>query len=65
MVPGIYERKWEIDALCDVVKLANKYHQITKNASIFDEDWDKVLRLIVKIFKTEQRKNNESEYYFS
>jgi meiotically up-regulated gene 157 (Mug157) protein len=65
MLPGIHERKWEIDSLCYVVRLANEYYQITKDMSIFDEDWDKAMRLIVKTFKTEQRKNNESAYYFS
>jgi meiotically up-regulated gene 157 (Mug157) protein len=65
MLPGIHERKWEIDSLCYVVRLANEYYQITNDASIFDKDWDKAMRLIVKTFKTEQRKNNESDYYFS
>jgi meiotically up-regulated gene 157 (Mug157) protein len=65
MLPGIHERKWEIDSLCYVIRLANEYYQITKDDSIFDEDWDKAMRLIVKTFKTEQRKNNESEYVFS
>ncbi|MBI9040176.1 glycoside hydrolase family 125 protein [Lutibacter sp.] len=65
MLPGIHERKWEIDSLCYVIRLANEYYQITNDASIFDEDWDTAMRLIVKTFKTEQRKNNESEYVFS
>ena len=65
MLAGIHERKWEIDSLCYVVRLANEYYQITKDDSIFDEDWDNAMRLIVKTFKTEQRKNNESDYYFS
>jgi len=65
MLPGIHERKWEIDSLCYVIRLANEYYQITKDESIFDEDWDKAMRLIVKTFKTEQRKNNKSDYVFS
>lgn len=65
MLPGIHERKWEIDSLCYVIRLANEYYQITKDNSIFDEDWDKAMRLIVTTFKTEQRKNNESDYRFS
>jgi meiotically up-regulated gene 157 (Mug157) protein len=65
MLPGVHERKWEIDSLCYVVRLANEYYQITKDTSIFDEDWDKAMRLIVKTFKTEQRKNNASAYAFS
>ena len=65
MLPGIHERKWEIDSLCYVVRLANEYYQITNDTSIFDKDWDKAMRLIVKTFKTEQRKNNDSDYVFS
>ena len=65
MLPGVHERKWEVDSLCYVIRLANEYYQITNDASIFDEDWDTAMRLIVKTFKTEQRKNNESEYVFS
>ncbi len=65
MLPGIHERKWEIDSLCYVIRLANEYYQITKDATIFDSDWDKAMQLIVKTFKTEQRKNNESDYVFS
>ncbi|QTD37045.1 glycoside hydrolase family 125 protein [Polaribacter batillariae] len=65
MLPGVHERKWEIDSLCYVVRLANEYYQITKDTSIFDANWDKAMRSIVKTFKTEQRKNNQSEYVFS
>ena len=65
MLPGVHERKWEIDSLCYVIRLANEYYKITKDASIFTDDWDIAMRLIVKTFKNEQRKNNESLYYFS
>jgi meiotically up-regulated gene 157 (Mug157) protein len=65
MLPGVHERKWEVDSLCYVIRLANEYYQITKDASIFDEDWNKAMRLTVKTFRTEQRKDNESTYIFS
>ncbi|SFS62717.1 glycoside hydrolase family 125 protein [Lutibacter maritimus] len=65
MLPGVHERKWEVDSLCYVIRLANEYYQITKDVSIFDKDWNKAMRLILKTFKTEQRKNNESTYIFS
>lgn len=65
MLPGVHERKWEIDSLCYVVRLANEYYQITKDSSIFTSDWDKAMHLIVKIFKKEQFKTQESDYYFS
>lgn len=61
---GVHERKWEIDSLCYVVRLANEYYQLTKDASVFDKDWDKAMRLIVKTFKTEQRKDGTSPYRF-
>ena len=65
MLSGVHERKWEIDSLCYVIRLANEYYQVTKDISIFDSDFDKAMQLIVKTFKTEQRKHNESEYVFS
>lgn len=65
MLPGVHERKWEVDSLCYVIRLANEYYQITKDTSIFDDDFNKAMQLIVKTFKTEQRKHNESEYVFS
>ena len=64
MLAGVHERKWEIDSLCYAVRLANEFYNITKDASIFDADWDKAMRLIVATFKIEQRKDNESKYEF-
>ncbi len=63
-IPGVHERKWEIDSLCYVVRLSDQYYKLTGDASIFDDDWDAAMRLIVKTFITEQRKNAESTYYF-
>lgn len=63
-IPGVHERKWEIDSLCYVIRLANAYYQLTQDTSIFDDDWDKAMRLIYKTFRTEQRKNGKSPYEF-
>ena len=62
--PGIHERKWEIDSLCYAVRLGYGYHKETGDASVFDKDWDKAMRLVVKTLRTEQRKDGESPYYF-
>jgi len=62
--PGIHERKWEIDSLCYVVRLSHEYYKITGDQSVFDKEWDRAMRLIVKTFKTEQRKDGYSPYYF-
>ncbi len=62
--PGVHERKWEIDSLCYVIRLAYEYYHITGDTSAFDKDWDKAMRLIVQTFKTEQRKDGKSPYRF-
>lgn len=62
--PGVHERKWEVDSLCYVVRLAHEYYRITGDISGFDKDWDRAMRRIVETFKTEQRKNGTSPYRF-
>jgi hypothetical protein len=64
MKPGVHERKWEIDSLCYVVRLAHEYYRLTKDASVFDADWDKAMHVIAATFKTEQRKDGTSPYRF-
>ncbi|MBI9035140.1 MAG: glycoside hydrolase family 125 protein [Bacteroidales bacterium] len=65
MLPGVHERKWEIDSLCYVIRLAHEYHHQTAETKLFDTDWDKAMRLIVKTFKAEQRKDGDSPYRFA
>ncbi len=62
--PGVHERKWEVDSLCYVIRLSNRYYEITRDLRVFDKDWDKAMRLIVNTFRTEQRKDGTSPYYF-
>ena len=61
--PGVHERKWEIDSLCYVVRLTHEYYRRTGDTSVFDNQWDKAMRLVVKTFRTEQRKDG-TPYYF-
>ncbi len=63
-IAGVHERKWEIDSLCYVVRLSYHYYQLTGDTSVFDKDWDKAMRLVVKTFRTEQQKKGKSPYYF-
>lgn len=63
--PGVHERKWEIDSLCYVIRLANKYYELTSDTTIFDEQWNRAMRLIVSTFRTEQRKDGTSPYRFA
>ncbi|MCB9051691.1 MAG: glycoside hydrolase family 125 protein [Lewinellaceae bacterium] len=63
-IPGVHERKWEIDSLCYVVRLSHRYYELTGDATVFDADWDKAMRLIVDTLRTEQRKDGHSPYSF-
>jgi len=63
-VAGIHERKWEIDSLCYAVRLSSKYYELTKDTTVFDDNWQKAMDLVYNTFKTEQLKDGESPYYF-
>ena len=63
-IPGVHERKWEIDSLCYTIRLANEYYSLTNDNSIFDKDWEKSIEIIIQTFKVEQRKNDKSPYIF-
>lgn len=62
--PGVHERKWEVDSLCYVIRLAYQYWKTTNDVSAFDEEWQEAVRLIVKTFKVEQLKDGASPYKF-
>ncbi|HBC86294.1 MAG TPA: metal-independent alpha-mannosidase [Lentisphaeria bacterium] len=64
MKPGVHERKWELDSLCYVVRLAHGYWKNTGDVSIFDSSWRKAMKLIVKTLKEQQRKDSNGPYKF-
>jgi meiotically up-regulated gene 157 (Mug157) protein len=64
MLPGIHERKWEIDSLCYPIRLAYNYWKHTGDTNLFDARWKDALALIVKTFKQQQRKTDKGPYSF-
>ena len=64
MKPGIHERKWEIDSLCYPIRLAYHYWKATGDTSPFDAQWKEAIRLTVKTFKEQQRKDGDGPYTF-
>lgn len=64
MKPGIHERKWEIDSLCYPVRLAHQYWKLTGDLTPFDADWEEAIKLILKTFKEQQRKDGQGPYTF-
>jgi len=64
MRPGVAERKWEIDSLCYPVRLATAYWKATGDREPFDDDWRAAMRLVVKTFREQQRKDGPGPYRF-
>jgi hypothetical protein len=64
MKPELHERKWEVDSLCYPIRLAFGYWKTTNDISVFDENWKSAMKLVVKTFKEQQRKNGEGPYRF-
>jgi meiotically up-regulated gene 157 (Mug157) protein len=64
MKPGVHERKWEIDSLCYVIRLAYGYWKNTGDTSAFNAAWQEAMKLIVKTFREQQRKDNNGPYHF-
>jgi meiotically up-regulated gene 157 (Mug157) protein len=64
MKPGVAERKWEVDSLCNVLRLAHGYWQATGKTAVFDATWKAAAWKIVDSFKAQQRVNGRGPYSF-
>ncbi len=64
MKPGIHERKWEIDSLCYPIRLAYHYWKETNDVSFFDASWKQGIETTLRVFKEQQRKENQGPYTF-
>lgn len=64
MKPELHERKWEIDSLCYPIRLAYEYWKVTGDSSVFSSDWVEAMKIVLKTFKEQQRKENSGPYHF-
>ena len=64
MLPGVHERKWEIDSLCYPIRLAYHYWKKTGDKAPFDAEWKKSIQAILQVFKDQQRKTGKGPYHF-
>ncbi len=60
MVPGIYERKWELDSLSNVLHLSSKYYAATQDATPFRSDWLRAMDLAVSTMIDEQQSSAQA-----
>lgn len=64
MKPELHERKWEVDSPCYVIRLAYHYWKTTADTSVFDDEWIKAVRAILRTFREQQRKEGLGPYRF-
>ncbi|MFN3393700.1 MAG: glycoside hydrolase family 125 protein [Candidatus Thermochlorobacter sp.] len=60
----LHERKWEIDSLCYVIRLASLYWKATGDASFMDKSWQTAMKTIYEVFREQQRLQNDGSYRF-
>ena len=61
---GVAERKWEVDSLCYVLRLAFNYWRASGDETPYDATWARAARLIVATFKEQQRIAGPGPYRF-
>ena len=64
MIPELHERKWEIDSLCYVLRLAYEYWRVTGDASVFGDSWLQAVQHILTTFRDQQRRDGRGSYKF-
>ena len=57
MLPGVHERKYEIDSLCYPIRLAYEYWRMTGDTSIFDDMWLRAVGEVLRVFSEQQRRD--------
>ncbi|NLY19851.1 MAG: glycoside hydrolase family 125 protein [Tissierellia bacterium] len=61
--PWVWERKYELDSIAYIMQLAHLYYEKTKDGSFADEDFLRVLDILVDQLILEQD-HSKSPYYF-
>lgn len=64
MLPGVHERKWELDSLIYPMDLAANYWALTADKTPFDLTWRLSISLAVKTLLTQRRMHGHGAYYF-
>ncbi len=62
--PWVFERKYEIDSLCYPIRLLYLYWKRSGNDSLVREKVERIARIIVDVWRTEQHHADQSPYRF-
>lgn len=60
----VWERKFELDSICLPLDFMYKYYQATKDATIFDEEFIEMMKIINQLLRIEQDHFKNSMYRF-
>lgn len=64
MVPGLHERKWELDSLAYPMRLAAALHDATGDPAPFDRTFWAAMRRAVATMRVQQRRDGPGPYTF-
>lgn len=64
MLPGVFERKYELDSQCYPIRLAYAYWKATGDATVFDDLWLRAMRAVTRTMREQQRTDGTSPYKF-
>lgn len=54
MLPGVHERKWELDSLAYFLRLSHAYWTATRDTSPFDDTWRRAVTAVFALLRVEQ-----------
>ncbi len=61
--PYTWERKFEIDSLCYPIWLLYRLYEVSGDKSLLNEQFVKISKIIMDVFKKEQKHHELSDYY--
>jgi len=54
MLPGVHERKWELDSLAYFLRLSHAYWTVTGDLAPFDDTWRRAVASVFALLRVEQ-----------